>query len=220
MVLLPLQQDVECHCSGRGGPDKTVFGLGIQGKRGSRVYESFRVKAEGVGAEVFRFPDLHEAVEFILRFLVEHGVCDREEGGALWADGPFLKQVDRQQLSSRVPGLTFSINREAASRCMIGISEAEWGVADTGSLVADQAAVEQRLVSSLPPIHIALLGSDRILSDKRALFSRLRPPESRYIAFITGPSRTADIERVLTIGVHGPKRLVIVVVDGPEGAAA
>lgn len=184
------------------------------------MYESFRVKAEGVGAEVFRFPNRHEALEFLLGFMAGEGVGIREGGGALWAEGPFLEGVDRQQLSARVPGLSFDISRDAASACRIGISEAEWALADTGSLVADQAAVEQRLVSSLPPIHVALLAVDRIIADKRALFSRMSPASSRYIAFITGPSRTADIERVLTIGVHGPKRLVIIVVDGPEGAAA
>jgi L-lactate dehydrogenase complex protein LldG len=50
------------------------------------------------------------------------------------------------------------------------------------------------------------------------LLTRLRPEVSGYIAMITGPSRTADIERVLTIGVHGPDRLIIVCVDELEGA--
>jgi len=79
--------------------------------------------------------------------------------------------------------------------------------------VQDQTEAQQRLASSLPVIHVALLGTERILSDKAALLTRIDPKKSRFIAFITGPSRTADIERVLTIGVHGPKRLIVLAVD-------
>ena len=53
-----------------------------------------------------------------------------------------------------------------------------------------------------------------------SVLEQLRPEQINYISFITGPSRTADIERVLTIGVHGPERLIIVVVDEFEGAMA
>jgi len=52
------------------------------------------------------------------------------------------------------------------------------------------------------------------------VFERLHPSQANYISFITGPSRTADIERVLTIGAHGPERLVIVVVDALDQVTA
>jgi len=52
-----------------------------------------------------------------------------------------------------------------------------------------------------------------------ALLTKLGPRDTRYLALITGPSRTADIERVLTIGVHGPGRLVVLLVDGLGGAS-
>jgi L-lactate dehydrogenase complex protein LldG len=130
-----------------------------------------------------------------------------------------LQDFDTAGLSVEIPGLTFDVTRQAAAAAGIGISEAGWALADTGSLVTDQTAVEQRLVATLPPIHIAIIGTNRILPDKAVVFGKISPRTSRYIAFITGPSRTADIERVLTIGVHGPKRLVIVFVDELEGVA-
>ena len=184
------------------------------------MYEQFKIKAEGVGAEVHRFRIRGEALDFICMFLQQEGTADTQQSSAVWAAGPFLTGVDTAQLSGKVPGLSFDVNRQTAADSLIGISQAEWALADTGSLVADQTAVEQRLASTLPAIHIAIIGTDRILPDKAAVFSMINPATSRYITFITGPSRTADIERVLTIGVHGPKRLVIVFVDEPEGGAA
>ena len=89
----------------------------------------------------------------------------------------------------------------------------EWAIADTGTLVTDAAPVERRLVSSLPVIHIAVVPTSAIEADMPAVLARIHPSQSGYISMITGPSRTADIERVLTIGIHGPSRLVIVFVD-------
>jgi L-lactate dehydrogenase complex protein LldG len=180
------------------------------------MYEQFKTRAVAVGAEVHRFETKREALDFLLPFLEREGVADAAGSYALWADCPFLDGVERQELQ-KLPGLSFEVTRARASQALVGISQAQWAVADTGSLVLDQAAVEQRLVSSLPWIHVALIASDRIVAGKAPLFARISPKDSRYIAFITGPSRTADIERVLTIGVHGPERLVIVFVDALAG---
>jgi len=182
------------------------------------MYEQFKLRAEGVGAEVHRFGTRGEALDFILMFLQQEGTAAAPQSTAVWVEGPFLSGIDTAQLGKKVPGLGFAVSRQAAADSLIGISEADWALADTGSLVADQTAVEQRLAATLPVIHIALIGTGRILPDKPAVFTRIDPRASRYIAFITGPSRTADIERVLTIGVHGPKRLVIVFIDEMEGA--
>ena len=180
------------------------------------MYETFKARATGGGAEVRRFTKKREAAGFILSFLQEEGVADAPGSRAVWAESPFLDGVDTAALR-QVAGLGFEVSRTLAAQAKVGISQMEWALADTGSLVQDQSAVEQRLVSSLPAIHIALVPTGSILDGKTALFERLDPRTSRYIAFITGPSRTADIERVLTIGVHGPRRLVIVFVDELEG---
>jgi L-lactate dehydrogenase complex protein LldG len=177
------------------------------------MYELFKSRAEGVGAEVHRFGTKTGALDFIVTFLRQAGVADVPKAYALWAEGPFLNGVDKTSLQGKAPGIKFEITRELAADSLVGISEVGYALTDTGSLVADQTAVDQRLVSTLSTIHIALIGTDRILDGKTAVFKKINPTNSRYIAFITGPSRTADIERVLTIGVHGPKRLVIVFVD-------
>lgn len=176
------------------------------------MYEQFKARAEGVGAEVYRYETAAGAVEFLKSFLMGEGVADSTGCFALWADSSFLSGAERERLSE-VPGLKFEVTRELAADARFGISRMQWALADTGTLVQDSTAIEQRLVSSLPAVHIALVPVSSIIADMPALLQRFDPKESAYISMITGPSRTADIERVLTIGVHGPERLIIVCVD-------
>jgi L-lactate dehydrogenase complex protein LldG len=176
-------------------------------------FEAFKTRAEAVSAEVHRFTGKGEALTFVLAFLEEVGVSEAEGCGAVWAPGAFLDETGRGEVRAKMPGIAFAVTREGSASARVGISQMDWAIAGTGTLVQDATAVERRLVSSLPPIHVALLGTDRILEDMGGVLERLCPDQLNYISFITGPSRTADIERVLTIGVHGPERLLVVVVD-------
>lgn len=101
-----------------------------------------------------------------------------------------------------------------------GISDADYGLADTGTLVLRGTPAQGRLVSLLPPVHIAVLSRARILPDLAACFRALDPAlrdaeaqRTSLLTLITGPSRTADIEQTLTVGVHGPAALCILLVD-------
>ncbi|HIJ86694.1 MAG TPA: lactate utilization protein [Desulfuromonadales bacterium] len=176
------------------------------------MYEQFKVRAEGVSAEVTRYATKNEALEHLLQFLHKEGLADTPQSTALWAECSFLDGMDRSELTKNA-GLTFEVTRELSAQARFGISQMEWALADTGSLAQNSTAIEQRLVSSLPSIHIALAPTNGILPDMPTLLSRVHPQECAYLAMITGPSRTADIERVLTIGVHGPDRLIIIFVD-------
>lgn len=177
-----------------------------------QLYEQFRTRAEGVSAEVHRYATETEALDFVLRFLRDEGAADAPQGYALWVDSPLRDRLDRAKASG-VAGLKLEVTRDLAADARFGISQMSWGLANTGTMVQDATAIDQRLVSTLPEIHIAFLPTTAILPDLGALFTRIGPDQAAYIALVTGPSRTADIERVLTIGVHGPERLVIVCVD-------
>ena len=178
------------------------------------IFDTFKLRAEAVSAEVHRFPHKSEALDFILHYLHDAGISDSPQAGAVWASCSFLDGFDQKQLSSELPGLSFDVNREVSAEAKVGISQLDWAIANTGTLVQDAARVDQRLVSTLPLIHIALIRSDRLVPDLPSALKQIRPEQTNYISFITGPSRTADIERVLTIGVHGPEKLIIVFFDG------
>ncbi|WP_321495086.1 lactate utilization protein [uncultured Desulfobacter sp.] len=180
------------------------------------MYDHFKSKAEGVSAEVFRFPGRGAAMDFIMGVIKQEQVSDTPGHYAVVAECPFFENVDKEVLN-QIPGLFFDISRERAGNASIGISQVDWALADTGTLVQDATSIDKRLVSTLPEIHIALIGSNNLLPNMASLMEKLNPQQMNYIAMMTGPSRTADIERVLTIGVHGPKRLIIVLVDDLGG---
>jgi len=174
------------------------------------LFDTFKTRAEAVSAEVHRVATRSAAIEFITEFL------QAEQGPSVWVAGSLLEGVDRASLTQQIPGLTFDVTRDAAEASNVGISQVECAIASTGTLVTDAAPVERRLASALPVIHVAVAPTDAIQPDMATALARINPTKSGYISMITGPSRTADIERVLTIGVHGPSRLVIVFVDELE----
>ena len=169
------------------------------------LFEAFRVHAEAVSAEVHRVATKAQAREFVARFL------NGESGAgatAVWADVPLLGPLTGETACPTT--------RQTATVANVGISQMDWAIADTGTLVQNATPIERRLVSTLPSIHIALVPTNGLIPDLASAIAKLHPKPASYISMITGPSRTADIERVLTIGVHGPARLVIVFVDESE----
>jgi L-lactate utilization protein LutC len=105
---------------------------------------------------------------------------------------------------------------EAVRSVDIGIGGADYALADTGTLVLFSAQSGGRWVSLAPTIHICLLPREKILSSLDDLFSCLADPSieasrGSAITFITGPSRTADIELTLVMGAHGPKELHVII---------
>jgi L-lactate dehydrogenase complex protein LldG len=97
----------------------------------------------------------------------------------------------------------------------VGVSRAAYGLAETGSVVLAAGPDEPRARSLLPPVHITVLDADRILPGLSALFRELGGELPSSLAIVTGPSRTADIEQKLVIGVHGPGEVHIVIVGEP-----
>ena len=105
-------------------------------------------------------------------------------------------------------------DRELLFEAELGLTSARWGIADTATLVLESAAEKNRLVSLVPPVHVALLDTARLLPNLGELLAVLEGDDprsmSRAITFITGPSRTADIELTMVVGVHGPRELHVI----------
>lgn len=96
-----------------------------------------------------------------------------------------------------------------------GITSTIGGIADAGALILWSSKEEPRLMSLVPPIHIAILRADKIYNSLLEVMQKenwsATMPTNAFL--ISGPSKTADIELVLAFGVHGPKELIVLVID-------
>jgi L-lactate dehydrogenase complex protein LldG len=175
------------------------------------LYERFKSKIEAVAAECYRVKTLKEAEELVTQLLKGKGV----ETVAL-VDSPLTCGLN---LTEQLPAAGITVYKERYQEVTptvgAGITEIKWAIAELGTLVQYAVDVNERLCSSFTPIHVALIQTSALLPNIMTALSVIHsePQIPGFVGFITGPSRTSDIERVLTIGVHGPEQLLAVFVD-------
>jgi L-lactate dehydrogenase complex protein LldF len=169
------------------------------------LVEIFTTEIKALGGQVYPLMVEH-LKETLIRFLRERG-------------------FQRLQVWDVVPGIPsavlaahgFDVRKEFAADLDAGITGALAGIAGTGTLVILGGAGQPLTASLLPPVHITVLGVEQIFS---SLEQVLRLPEVAHALatmLVSGPSRTADIEMTLTIGVHGPGELHVFLVDALPG---
>lgn len=199
--------------------------------------ELFEEKAKAVSALVTRVASMREAVAYAL------DVCDTKQACQLLVSGcsePLSEKGQalcetKQQKVIAAPGLPPELfaeleagARERGVLCVekgmrehlggvdIGFTLVDFGIAETGTLVINSNSEELRLATMIAEFHVAVLSRSKIRETSRdleaelAAFTSVQPS---YTAFVTGASRTADIERVLALGVHGPLELHILLLE-------
>lgn len=145
---------------------------------------------------------------------------DQEVFHSLPVDGPLASMGIEVSVMARAAGHSSEELRQAAARAGIGITGVDYAIAETGTVVLVPRAGLSRLVSLLPPVHVAIVRPEEVVEDLDDLFALRRLAYYRgegdmgsYMNFITGPSRTADIEQTLVVGVHGPKEAHMVILE-------
>ncbi len=134
---------------------------------------------------------------------------------AIASNAPFLAQCGVTSLAGVSSGIRDAAElRRVCANIPVGITSADYALADTGTLVMLSSPQEARMISLLPPAHIAVVPHERVLTGLDELFAVVPLPAevSSSMVLITGPSRTGDIEQILVRGVHGPGEIHVVVV--------
>jgi L-lactate dehydrogenase complex protein LldG len=179
----------------------------------------FKERLAAVGGGCIQAAGETEAAEALARILgdadAKRVVASNERVVA--SNAPLVARV--MERAGRGGAATIDgLPREALFSLDAGVTTAQWGIAESGTLVLESAVEQHRLLSLVPPIHIALLPVEHVCDSLGTVLSRIGPApdsaamRSHAITLITGPSRSADIELTLTIGVHGPKALFVILV--------
>lgn len=169
--------------------------------------ESFFRRIEALAGKTFRANSPAEARAYIERVLAGRP--------AVASNAPLLGACGVTGLPSvRSSFIDAAALRAACATAEVGITGADYALADTGTLVMLSSLEEARMISLLPPVHLAVVPGEKLLTGLDELFTRLdRPAEiTSSMVLITGPSRTADIEQILVRGVHGPGEIHVIVV--------
>ena len=116
-------------------------------------------------------------------------------------------------LNLPVCSTTETYNVKELESCDAGISECDALIAQTGTVLVSSLSAGGRALSVLPPHHVVLAKREQLVPDLSEAIALLKqryaPAYPSFFSFITGPSRTGDIERILVLGAHGPRRLTV-----------
>ena len=179
----------------------------------SNLIQLMKEKAEAVQAIVFEIRNIEEALQYTI------DTTNKQGGKTIVATG--LETEERNLLKKKCESaelvlLEFPLIRHA-NEIHTSLTLVDCGIAETGTLALDSTSEDVRIATMLAETHVAVLPASKIMPDSAAfedeLNAILKRDASSYFAFITGASRTADIERVLAIGVHGPQELHILIME-------
>ena len=165
----------------------------------------FRARAESMQSTSEEVPAERDVPAAVARYLK---VGNLPLAGCVW---PQLAHLDWKAV-----GLALE-NRAANGNDAIGVTGAFAGVAETGTLALASGPDTPATVSLLPETHVAVVNAARIVAHMEDAFALAREAFGqlpRAINFVSGPSRTADIDQTIVLGAHGPSRVHIIVVRG------
>jgi L-lactate dehydrogenase complex protein LldG len=172
----------------------------------------FTERARAVQTVVAEVSSFAEAFEYAADITMKHGALSIAAPGIGEENLALLETIcQKKNLMLLSEDL-----REKAGRIDTGLTMADWGIAETATLVIDSKSEDVRISTMLSETHVVILPRSRIVADAGDLegeLTQMMKTAPGYLAFISGASRTADIERVLTIGVHGPQELHVLIVE-------
>ncbi len=173
----------------------------------------FTRELEAVQGEVIRCGSVEQASTKLVE-LMDQLSC--QTIGSV--ERPILRELAAGLPSDRVAWTKEGWEPKEMGELAVGMVASEILLADTGTCVVSSGTPEERLMCYLPPVCVVVARVDQLAETMPAAWDRIaretaEPDRRGEFVLITGPSRTADIEKILILGVHGPKRLIVILID-------
>jgi L-lactate dehydrogenase complex protein LldG len=182
--------------------------------RGVAIAAQFGRELEAVGGHFYGLVSPGEARDRLAELVRSAAIRSVAVGAGVVSDAEMLmKPLARQNIeiirATHVDGEARAALRERVANCDLGIIEADYAIAATGTFCIVATPERPSSLTILPPINFVMVAVERVLPTLADVIDAVgaRNFESHRVALITGPSRTADIEKMIVIGVHGPKQL-------------
>ena len=178
--------------------------------KADELYQSFEEKLTGLTGKCCHV-NKTDVISTLKKVFAERG-----DTTASVVETPYIKALGIVPALSEA-GITVHTDhiRSHAETDAVGITDVQYGLADLGSIVQMSQDVDGRIAATLVPFHIAILKRSNLLESLDVMIDKMcsMPELPNFVGFITGPSRTADIECVGAVGVHGPLEILVVVLD-------
>ncbi|HEY8561983.1 MAG TPA: lactate utilization protein [Pyrinomonadaceae bacterium] len=197
------------HAAHHAPPETAFAALARDAFSKETLIENFRANLEFVGGNFSHCENETQAAE-VLRALIS----EKAAGRIAVSDAPLVKRIvahlenSGEFVENAAPEFLFESD--------LGVTGAQWAIAETGTLVLESESERHRLASLVPPVHVCLLEAGNVRQTLGEVLEILQARLSRTVTFVTGASRTSDIELTLAIGVHGPGELHVLLIDKRE----
>jgi len=179
------------------------------------LIEQFQKELELVSGEFHRLKNANAAADIVLEIMKQNGyekitvtgenICQRISD--------IMIKVDESIVCVDPLNLPYPERKELLAEVPIALVEASFGITDIGALVFPYDDSQTSLPHFLSECVISVISGKNLVPNQFDLFDKLPPEKAKNMVFIAGPSRTADIEKILILGAHGPRRLVVLMFD-------
>jgi L-lactate dehydrogenase complex protein LldG len=172
------------------------------------LLQTFKARLIALEGELCLVESLAEAAVFIKEI-----IQSQRNKTCLIQNVPLARRICNENKDlNKYLAQDLSMNSQLLAEYEIAVTVADYLIARTGSILLNSISAGGRRLSILPPIHIVVAEKKQIVKSLEDIFTKINSKAS-YSTIITGPSRTADIEKQLVLGAHGPKRLIVVLLQ-------